>query len=224
MSLLSTFRRVKAPVALASITAFTLTGCANMDPGMLATLPGDILNGASTIRNLKDNPRDLGNIARVITLVATVQRYAALTAAQRQHVEVVVTKHYDGMVAKEKKALKPQYEAKKTEVRKRAAVKSSAVKRTNPAAASKVDAEAEKELKDVDLEWDKAAKSSVAKNYGTDFAVPVTSAEGKPVVAFASVKDSGVSVSKDSYIADKTGTLAEGSKVKHDGKTYAVLD
>ncbi|MDB6135337.1 MAG: hypothetical protein JWM59_3580 [Verrucomicrobiales bacterium] len=218
--MLPVFRRFQPPIALASAAALTLTGCATMDPSMLATLPGDLLNSASTIRDIHRNPGDLGNITRVITLVATVHRYAQLTMAQRQHVEVVVSRHYDGMVQKEKKTLRPQYETKKAEVRKRAAVR----KKQNPTAAAKVEAETEKEVQQVDLEWNKAAKASVAKNYGTDFAVPVANEEGKPVVAFATVKESGVSVSDSSYISDKPGTLAEGSKVSHGGKTYAVLD
>ncbi|MES2708559.1 MAG: hypothetical protein V4726_18340 [Verrucomicrobiota bacterium] len=222
--MLDMFRRFKLPVALASGAALTLTGCGNMNPAVLAGLPGDILNGASTIRDIGRNPHDLGNISRMVSLVATVHKYAVLTAAQRQHVEVVVENHYQGMVAKEKKSLKPQYENKKAEVRKRATVKSAAVRQKDPSAAAKVKAEAEKEVQQVDLEWEKAAKSEVAKNYGTDFAVPVTSAEGKPVVAFATVKDSGVSVSDNSYIADQSGTLAKGSKVSHGGKTYAVLE
>lgn len=222
--MLPTFRKFRLPIALATSSVFLLSGCGNMDPAILAGLPGDILNGASTIRDIGRNPRDLGNIARVVTLIATVHRYAVLTAAQKQHVEVVVEKHYQGMVAKEKKSLKPQYENKKAEVRKRAAAKAAAVKDKDPAAAKKVEVETEKEVQKVDLEWDQAARSSVSKNYGTDFAVPVTSAEGKPVVAFASVKESGVSVSNDSYIADQSGSLAEGSKVKHDGRTYAVLE
>lgn len=222
--MLSSIRRFRRPLALVCFPALLLSGCEGMDPSALQNLPGDIMGGLSDIRHIHSNPSDLNNINRVIRLVATVHRYAALTAAQRQRVEVTVTRHYDGMVAKEKRSLSPQYSKKKAEVKKQGAVRATEAKKKSPAAADKVEEDTKKEVEKLDLEWEKAAKSSVAKNYGTDFAVPVTTSEGKSVVAFASVKDSGVQVSDSSYIADKPGSLADGSKVKHGGKTYAVLD
>lgn len=222
--MLASIRRLRRPIVLACFPALFLSGCEGMDPSMLQNLPGDVMGGLSDIRNIGSNPGDFHNIDRIIRLVATVHRYAALTAVQRQRVEVTVARHYDGMVAKEKRSLSPQYAKRKAEVKKQGAVRVAEAKKKSPSSAAKVEAETEKEVKKVDLEWEKAAKSSVAKNYGTDFAVPVTSSEGKPVVAFASVKDSGVQVSDSSYIADKSGSLAGGSQVKHDGKTYAVLD
>ena len=200
-----------------------LTSC-SMDPAIMAGVPLDLLNGVSTIRDIRRNPGDVGNIVRVMALVATVHKYAVLSAAQKRHVETVVARRYETMVTKEKKSLRPKYASKKAEVQKRGAAKVAAARQNNPNSAAKVEAETAKEVEKVDIEWEKDAKSSVAKNYGTDFAVPITNAEGKPVVAFASVKESGVSVSDNSYISDKPGNLAEGSKVKHGGKTYAVLD
>jgi len=45
------------------------------------------------------------------------------------------------------------------------------------------------------------------------------------VVAFASVKDGGVSVSNSAYEVDSaTTSLKSSQKISHSGRTYAVLD
>lgn len=63
------------------------------------------------------------------------------------------------------------------------------------------------------------------KNCGTDFAVPVKNPDGKAVDAFASVKDSGVSVATSSYeLEGTTASLNSTKQISHSGRTHAVLD
>ncbi len=220
-------RCLHTPVAI--LFSAALTGCVSVDPAAFATLPGDIMSmrgGISDLTRRPSSPHDvLRKVDRAMMIVATVHRYAALTTIQRQRVEQVVQRRYDGMVAKEKRALAPTYSSRKAEVRKRSQAKVAAARKSNPSAAAKAEKEAEQEIAQVDMEWDKAAKTSVKKNYGTDFAVPVSNSEGKPVVAFASVKDSGVKVSDSTYVVDSApASLGSKTQVAHDGKKYAVLD
>ncbi len=189
---------------------------------------GDLMSMPGNLRSLASRPTSAGDVLNKIhvatTIIATVQRYAALSAQQRQHVESTVSRKYDGMVRTEKQALAPKYASRREEVRKRGQVRFAEAKNQQPAAAARIEAETRKEVAKVDMEWEKAARSSVAKNYGTDFAVPVQNSSGKAVVAFASVKDSGVSVSDSSYeVAGSTGSLSSSTKIAHSGKTYAVL-
>lgn len=222
-------RRFQLPVAL--VTGFMVTGCSTMEfnPAALASLPGDLMSLPGNVRSLGSRPTSahdvMHKVGTTLAIIATVQRYAALTTVQRRRVEQVVTRKYDGMVQKEKRALAPRYASRKSEVQKRGAAKVAATRKTNPTAAAKVEADTKQEVAQVDLEWEKAAKSSVAKNYGTDFAVPVQNPDGKAVVAFASVKDSGVNVSDSTYeVASTTASLGSSQKVSHAGRTYAVLD
>jgi hypothetical protein len=225
----SIFRRVQLPGALVTIAA--VTGCATMEmhPSALATLPGDLMALPGAVHTLGTRPTSahdvMHKVGTAMAVVATVQRYAALTTVQKRRVEQVVTRKYDGMVQREKRALAPRYASRKSEVQKRGAAKVAQARKTSPAAVARVEAETKKEAAKVDLEWEKAAKSSVAKNYGTDFAVPVQNREGKAVVAFASVRESGVRVSDSSYeVASTPVALGSSQKVSHGGRTYAVLD
>jgi hypothetical protein len=248
--MLKLLRRFRLPGVFVCLLA--LTGCETVNPGMLGGLPGvpgmgafpgmgaggyggtssgaygDIASTTGNIRTLTsggDSPAAMmAKIYAAGALIATVQRYAALSASQRQQVETTVTRRYDGFVQKEKRALAPQYARRKAEVNRKAQIRIAEAKAKRPTSVAKVEAEAKREVAKVDLEWEKAARSSVAKNYGTDFAVPVTNADGKAVVAFASVKESGVSVSDSSYqVASSSSSLKSSTKISHSGKTYAVL-
>jgi|GEM_PF-1162548 len=219
--------RLRLPITIALLAA--LPGCVSIDPAALSTLPGDLMAMPGTIRDIGSRPNSASDIIRkvdrTLALIATVQRYAELTTVQKQRVEQVVTRRYDTMVAKEKKSLAPRYANRKAEVQKRGAARVAEARKQNPSAAARVETETKKEAAQVDMEWDKAAKSSVAKNYGTDFAVPVKNPDGKTVVAFASVKDSGVSVANSSYeVEGTTASLNSSKKISHSGRTYAVLD
>lgn len=177
-----------------------------------------------------------GDLARV---AKTIRKYKNLGASDQEIIRQVAAMKFQGLVAGEMKRLAPQFEKKKTEVRQRVAVKIAAAQRQGasgvkpaPAVAQEVaaaQAEEASEIKRIDLEWEEAAKTTVAAKYGTDFAVPVQNAEGKAVVAFASVKDSGISVAAASYeLAGTSSQLAAaasaGQKVSHEGETYALLD
>lgn len=226
--MLAFFRKLQFPVAL--LTVVSMTSCVSIDPAAMATLPGDIMAMPGNIHSLRSRPNSAYDVMRkvdtTLAIIATVQRYAALTTIQKQRVEQVVERRYQGMVQREKRALAPRYNTRKAEVQKRGTAKVAAARQKSPQAAAKAEAETKKEIEKVDLEWEKAAKTSVAKNHGTDFAVPVQNSEGKPVVAFASVKESGaVSVSSSSYeVQGTTASLNSSKKISHSGKTYAVLD
>ncbi len=223
--MLSLIRYCRLPLTL--VTVISVTGCQSMEVNPLAlagAAAGLAGGGFGGVRNLGRRPTSVGDVMSKVhttmAIIAVVREFARLSEAQKQHVERTVERKYNGLVQKEKSNLAPTYVAKKAAVKKKARAEVA----RNPAAAPKIEAETAKEEQKVDLEWDKAAKSSVAKNYGTDFAVPVENSEGKPVVAFASVKDSGVSVSGSSYEVASNKSLDEGQKIKHSGRTYAVLD
>ncbi|MFN0125114.1 MAG: hypothetical protein ACKV19_00310 [Verrucomicrobiales bacterium] len=216
----SFLRRIRLFVTAALLAAL---------PGCVSTLPTDLMAVPGMVQDIASEPTDaydvIRKVDRTLALIAVVRRYAELTAPQKQRVEQVVTRRYNGMVAKEKKALAPRYAGRKAEVQKRGAARVAEARKKSPAAAAKAESETKKEVEKVDVEWDKAARSSVAKNQGTDFAVPVKNSSGKAVVAFASVKESGVSVSNSAYeVEGTTASLNSNKKISHSGRTYAVLD
>ncbi len=216
-------------LSVSAVLAVALSGCVGIDPAAMSTLPGDIMAMPHMVRDIGSrptNPSDvMRKVDRTLALIAVVQRYAELSAAQKRRVEQVVERRYNTMVAQEKRALAPRYANRKAEVRNRGAARVAEARKKSPAAAARAESEAQKEAEKVDLEWDKAARSSVAKNHGTDFAVPVRNPDGKAVVAFASVKESGVSVSNSAYeVQGTTASLNSSSKISHSGRTYAVLD
>ncbi|MES2706703.1 MAG: hypothetical protein V4726_08895 [Verrucomicrobiota bacterium] len=181
-------------------------------------------------------PVSLGNIAAISK---TVRKYKNLGAGDQEILRRVAELKLDGLIAVEMKRLAPRFEQRKTVIRQKtqakiAAVKKQATASRKPAAevekeVTAVKSEETREIAQVDLDWKSAARAEVAKNYGTDFAVPVSNSEGKAVVAFASMKDSGVSISSAAYeLAGTPGQLASaadaGKKVTHDGASYALLD
>jgi Zn-dependent oligopeptidase len=189
------------------------------------SLPGDMMGLVGSARVLGSRPTGVGDVmvkaAAVMAIVAVVKKYADLNAAQRSRVERVVAQRYQRQIETEKRALAPKYAARRSEVKRKAAEKVAQVRQTSPAQAAKVEAEAKKEVAEVDTEWQKAAASSVSSKYGTNYAVPMSNPEGKPVVAFASVRDGQVDVASSAY--EVGGKVAEGSKVTHGGREYAVV-
>ena len=92
-----------------------------------------------------------------------------------------------------------------------------------------IETEEKEAIQKIDLAWKSAAVAEVAKAYGTDFAVPVQNPEGKAVVAFAKLSESGISVSSAAY--ELAGTSRQlvtaagaGQGISHESKTYALLD
>lgn len=179
------------------------------------------------------------SVANIAAISKTIRKYKNLGAGDQEIVRRVAQLKLDGLIASEMQRLAPKFEQKKTVIRtqtrtKIAAIKTKAAVTKKPAAevakeTATVQAEEVKELAAVDLEWKSAARAEVVKNYGADFAVPVANAESKAVIAFASVKDSGVSVSSAAY--ELTGTSSQlasaassGKKVSHEGSSYALLD
>lgn len=156
-----------------------------------------------------------------MAIVATVKIYMVMNAAQRERVEHVVARRYERQIAEEKRALAPKYAARKAQVKKKAQTQVVQVRQQTPSHAARLEAEAAKELDEVDAEWQQAAAASVKSKYGTDYAVPVRNPDGKPVVAFATVKDGQVQVASSAY--ELGGDVKEGSKVKHGGRSYAVV-
>lgn len=182
------------------------------------------------------SPVSVGNIAAISK---TIRKYKNLGAGDQEILRRVAELKLDGLIAGEMKRLAPRFEQKKTLIRQKtqakiATVRKQAAEAQKPAAAVEKEVavvqEAEsKEIAQVDLEWKSAARAEVAKQYGTDFAVPVSNPEGKAVVAFASVKDSGVSISPAAYeLTGSSGQLASaansGKKITHNGAAYALLD
>ena len=79
------------------------------------------------------------------------------------------------------------------------------------------------------MEWRQAATAVVSRKYGSDFAVPIKTADNKSVVAFASLHATGVQVASDAYELDlPAAQLAvaarTGGRVEHEGRSVAVLD
>lgn len=181
-------------------------------------------------------PVSIGNIAAISK---TIRKYKNLGAGDQEIVRRVAQLKLDGLVASEMQRLAPKFEQKKKVIRaqtqtKIATIRTKAAATKKPAAevakeTATVQAEETKELASVDLEWKSAARAEVVKNYGADFAVPVANPEGKAVIAFASIKDSGVSVSSAAYELTGTSTqlataAASHKTVTHEGSSYALLD
>ncbi len=178
----------------------------------------------------------LGDLARV---ARTIRKYKDLGAGDQEIVRRVAAMKFDGMVAGEMRRLAPSYERKKETVRRQSQARVAAVRRDaaagrKPAGVAErevaaVEADQSKEIAAIDAEWRSAARNAVVKSHGADFAVPVRNPDGKAVVAFASVRDSGITVSSAAYeLAGARQALAAaaaaGRDVSHDGRAYALLD
>ncbi|MFN0125115.1 MAG: hypothetical protein ACKV19_00315 [Verrucomicrobiales bacterium] len=178
----------------------------------------------------------LGDLARV---AKTIRKYKDLGASEQEIIRRVAALKFDGLVATEMQRLAPTYERQKTAARQRSQARIAAVRReasagrkpATVAAQEVAEAEAEqtKAIAAIDAEWQSAARSAVVKSHGADFAVPVSNPEGKAVVAFASVSDSGITVSSAAHeLAGSRQALASaaasGRDVTHQGRSYALLD
>jgi hypothetical protein len=152
----------------------------------------------------------------VAGFVATVKKYAELSPAQRSRVESVVQRQHQERLDREKEALGPKYAKRRAAVQKRHYFTLA----QSPAQAAKAEAESRKQLAVIDADWENTALKNVNAKYGSDSAVPMENPDGKPVVAFASVRDGSVQVASSAY--EVGGKVAKGTTVKHGGKEYAV--
>lgn len=181
-------------------------------------------------------PVSLQNIAAISK---TIRKYKILGAGDQEILRRVAGLKLDGLIAGEMQRIAPQFEKKKAIVRQKftakiATVRKQAVAAGKPGAVVEQQVAAVKtgetqEMARIDLDWKAAAHAEVTKKYGTDFAVPVANPEGKAVVAFASIKDSGVSINSAAFELAGTATQLDsaaraGRKVSHNGNGYALLD
>ena len=220
----SRFLRVVLVIMLgAAIPACDTTG--------LSMLPASAIGIGGGVRSLMHAPTSVGgvisDVATVMAIVATVKFYCDLNAAQKQRVERVVQERYQQKVEAEKRALASKYAARRAEIQKRSQAKVTTTTGAKPGPQGNrevvaMQADAKRELENVDKEWHDAAVANVKSKYGNNFAVPLTNPDGKQVVAFASIKDDQVQVASSAY--EVGGKVGEGSKVKHDGQTYAVVN
>lgn len=217
MKTISLFRR-----SLSLLLVASLSGCATLGPEGLPGMQGDMMGLIGGARSLASRPTSVGDVmgrvATVMAIVAVVQKYADLNAAQQERVRRIAQARYEAQLEAEKRALSARYAKRRAEARRKAAE----AKRQPPAQAARAEQQSERELEKIDREWREAAASSVSKKYGSHYAIPVKNPEGKPVVALASIKDGEVQVASSAY--EVGGQVASGSKVRHAGREYAVID
>jgi len=178
----------------------------------------------------------LGDLARV---AKTIRKYKDLGADDRETIRRVAALKFDGLMASQMQRLAPAYERRKGAARRQTQARVATVRREattgrKPAAVAEAEvtaaeAEQSREIAAIDAEWKSAARAEVVKTYGSDFAVPVRNPDGKAVVAFATVGESGISVSAAAYEVDGTATslaaaAAAGREVSHQGQAYGLLD
>lgn len=219
---------------------FLLISCGSTPQGADSTdLDGPVFgkkDETKFVAGTDGSPVSVGNIAAISK---TIRKYKNLGAGDQEILRRVAELKLDGLIAGEMRKLAPRFERKKTVIRQKtqtriATVRKQAAAVRKPAATvekevAAVRAEETREIAQVDMEWKSAARAEVVRQYGSDFAVPVSNAENKAVVAFASVKDSGVSISSAAYeLAGTSSQLASaagsGKRITHDGGSYALLD
>jgi len=226
----------QAGIAAAGVA---LAGCASTSLTDSTDLDGPVIGRRDETRfvaGTNESGVGLGDLARV---AKTIRKYKDLGASEQEVVRRVAAMRFDGMVAAEMRRLAPTYDGRKRAVRTRTEARVAAVKREaaasrKPAAVvqsevAAVEAEAARAMSAIEAEWNSAARSAVVRSHGTDFAIPVRNPEGKAVVAFASVRDSGVTVSSAAYEVGGSeralATAAAGGRdISHQGRTYALLD
>jgi hypothetical protein len=230
----------RTPRLVLFLAAVVLAGCASGPVTDSTDLEGPVSGRKDETKVVvasDGSPVGLGDLARI---VKTVRKYKNLGASEQEILRRVASLKLDGLVATQMQRLEPQFAKKKADVRRKTQAKIATVRRQGttagkPAAVvenevAAVQAEEVVEIRQIDLDWKAAARAEVAKSYGSDFALPVQNAEGKAVVAFASLRESGVSVSAAAY--ELTGTSNQlataaaqgGREVSHEGKSYALLD
>ncbi len=226
-------------VAPAGLALLFLTSCGSTGDATHADMDGPVFGQGNETRFVASTDSGMVRLDDVTRIAKTIRKYKNLGANDQEIIRRVASLKFDGLVASQMQILAPQYERKKAAVRRETAGKIATL-RKQASAARKPAPQVEQEVAQVmtgeaasiaqiDLEWKSAARAEVARQYGTDFAVPVTNREGKAVVAFASVRDSGVSVSAASYeLAGTAGQLVAAAKtaraITHEGRSYALLD
>lgn len=204
---------------------------------------GNLAKIAKTIRkykNLGANEQEIIRRVASLKLDGLVAREMQILAPQFQKKKEVVRQRTEAKIqAVRQKAVATRLPAREVARDVTRDVKREPKRETNTVVTREVEREIEREVATVraeekveiakiDLEWDKAARSSVASNYGTDFAVPVQNAEGKAVVAFASVKESKISVSAAAYELAGTSrqlvaAASTGKEISHEGQSYKLI-
>lgn len=217
---------------------FLLVSCGSTPQGADSTdLDGPVFgkkDETKFVAGTDGSPVSVGNIAAISK---TIRKYKNLGAGDQEILRRVAELKLDGLIAGEMRKLAPRFEQKKTVIRQKTQTRIATVRKqatSKPATTvekevAAVKAEETKEIAQVDMEWKSAARAEVVRQYGSDFAVPVSNAEDKAVVAFASVKDSGVSISSAAYeLAGTSSQLASaagsGKRITHNGGSYALLD
>ena len=229
----------RASLLSVCVSALLLAGCASGPVTDTTDLDNPVWGRGDVTKVVvasDGSPVKLGDLARI---AKTVRKYKNLGASEQEIVRRVASLKLDGLVASQMKRLEPQFEKKKAAIRRKTQAKIATVKQQGatgrkPAAAvekemAAVQAEEATAIRQIELEWRAAARTEVAKSYGSDFAIPVQNPEGKAVVAFASLRETGVSVSAASYeLVGTSSQLASaasgGREVSHEGKSYALLD
>ncbi|MGI8601702.1 MAG: hypothetical protein ACR2OZ_01750 [Verrucomicrobiales bacterium] len=176
---------------------------------------------------------NLGDLAKI---AKTVRKYKSLNASEQEIIRRVAALKLDGYVAVEMKRLAPRFEPRITAVRQRKAQKIQKIAEVRPAPLAQVAqeikavlAEADHAIGVIDSEWRAAATASVTRKYGTDFAVAVNTRDNKPVVALASLRESGVVVASAAYElsgsqAQLSTAARQGARISHEGRDVVLLD
>lgn len=223
----------------AGLALLFLTSCGTTGDPTHGDVDGPVFGQGNETRFVAASDSETVRVDDLTRIAKTIRKYKNLGANDQEIIRRVASLKFDGLVASQMQILAPQFERKKAAVRRETAGKIATL-RKQAAAARKPAPQVEQEVAQVrtgeaasiaqiDLEWKSAARAEVTRQYGTDFAVPVTNREGKAVVAFASIRDSGVSVSAASYeLAGTAGQLAAAAKtakpITHEGQSYALLD
>ena len=226
-------------LCLAAFSMISLCGCGSTGVTDGTDLDGPVHgsgNETKFVAGTDGSDISLGDLARI---GKTIRKYKNLGADDQEVVRRVASLKLDGLMAARMQILAPQFERRKAVLRQQSETRLTAV-RQQAAVSRKPAREVEQEVAavksqesaafaQIDLEWKSAARAEVTRIYGSDFAVPMQNPENKAVVAFASLKDSGVSVSAASYeVSGNSSQLvaaaAEGRKISHEGASYTLLD
>ncbi|MEQ1751835.1 MAG: hypothetical protein ABL974_20605 [Prosthecobacter sp.] len=166
-------------------TLIVLAGCQTSPTGDPTALDGPIFGGRKETQFYMMPEKGDLRLRDIAVVARVLRKYRTLAAAEKELIRRSAQLQFSGLVALEIQRLEPKYEPLKQ-----------AARRSLPPE------QARKKVAELDQAQQREALQNIAAKMGNTFALPVTSAENKSLMAFASQENGKVQVADALYEVD----------------------
>jgi hypothetical protein len=166
-------------------TFIVLAGCQTTPSGDPTDLDGPIFGGRKETQFYMMPEKGELRLRDVAVVARVLRKYRTLAAAEKELIRRSAQLQFSGLVALEIQRLEPKYEPLKQ-----------AARRSLPPE------QARKKVAELDQAQQREALKNIAAKMGNSFALPVTSAENKSLMAFATQENGRVQVADALYEVD----------------------